>query len=110
MANEVSSPCQHSGVQCTLYPAAAQEHARLSLQPLACTAGCGLPHGWPLTSFVAQAPLLSMPGHLSCSPQGNMSVSDLQVYAAETNAALNKPVAVTTSGDGSNLEALSGAG
>ena len=67
-------------------------------------------HGWPLTSFVAQAPLFSMLAHLSCRPQGNMSVSDLQVYAAETNAAMNKPVAVTSSGDGSNLEALSGAG
>lgn len=42
-------------------------------------------------------------------PQGNMSVSDLQIYAAETNAALNKPVTVTANGGGSNLEALSGA-
>lgn len=42
--------------------------------------------------------------------QGNMSVSDLQVYSAETNAAMNKAVEVTASGSGSNLEALSGAG
>lgn len=68
--------------------------ARMMLPTRNC---CSLPH-----PFCPHPPMLL--------GQGNMSVSDLQVYAAETNAALHKPVAATASSGGSSLEALSGAG